>query len=79
LDDSRGVGEPLNEEQYEAGGLVARGKHLMYLAPLSGSPTPVAKQRRWSRDNMVLYPWTFFTETDLSEEQWLESYNVTVN
>lgn len=76
-DDGRGVSEALNEVQYDQG-LVARGKHLVYLAPLIGTPTPVAKQRRWSRDNLILYPWAFYTSTDLSESEWRENYTISV-
>jgi hypothetical protein len=76
-DDGRGVAEALSEEQFGQG-LVARGKHLMYLANLTEAPTPVAKQRRWSRDNLVLYPWAFFTSTSLSESEWAGNYSTSV-
>ncbi|XP_059487102.1 lysosomal alpha-mannosidase-like [Neocloeon triangulifer] len=75
-DDARGVGESLNETFDGNEGMIARGRHLMYLELLTSSPTPVAKKRRWSRDQMNLAPWTFVSGTELTEEEWMQNYAV---
>jgi lysosomal alpha-mannosidase len=76
-DDAKGVGEPLNEIAFQTG-LVAKGKHILFFGNTQTSPTSVYKQRKLARDNMVLYPWVFFTPTTMSVADWQTNYNVEV-
>jgi hypothetical protein len=60
-------------------GLVAKGKHILFFGNTQTTPTSIYKQRKLARDNMVLYPWLFFTPTTMSLADWQANYKVEVN
>lgn len=77
-DDAKGVDEALNEITFETDGLVAKGKHILFFGNTQTSPSSIYKQRKLARDNMVLYPWVFYTPTTMSAEDWRANYKVDV-
>jgi lysosomal alpha-mannosidase len=76
-DDAFGVGEALNEIAFGEP-LVARGRHIIVLGSLTDTPTGVAQQRQISMQQMVLAPWMLLTPTDLSHQDWTDTYKTEV-
>lgn len=76
-DDDYGVYEALNETAFGVG-QVARGRHLVVLGSQTDSPTAVAQQRQLSLRQMVLAPWVLLAPTQLTLEQWSETYKTQV-
>ncbi|XP_059486749.1 lysosomal alpha-mannosidase-like [Neocloeon triangulifer] len=70
-DDGYGVSEVLNELQ-EGQGMVARGRHILLVAPKKSKVT--VRQRDLVQREMVLEPTLFFTTTSLSAEDWRQKH-----
>lgn len=70
-DDCFGVDEALNETAYGTG-LVARGSHYL----LMGVPEQQAATDREFTQKKVLAPWTFFTATTKTFDEWKKSYKM---
>ena len=73
-DDCFGVDEALNETAYGTG-LVARGSHYL----LMGVPEQQAATDREFTQKKVLAPWTFFTATTKTFDEWKKSYKMDVS
>lgn len=65
-DDSRGVGENLNEEEFGQG-LVARGSHFVTLGSITGGNDgrTMAAVERDIAQRKLLQPWVFYTSEDI--------------
>lgn len=72
-DDGFGVGEPLNETAY-GDGLVVRGRHVVQLGSSADSISPAVRYRLRAQET-VLSPWPSFVATDLTQEEWSDTYN----
>lgn len=73
-DDAFGVGEALNEEAFGTG-LVVRGTYYVTV----GDPKDQSLNDRRLIQEKVLSPWTFFTITTKSFEEWKSNYNMEVS
>ncbi|XP_065335492.1 lysosomal alpha-mannosidase-like isoform X2 [Cloeon dipterum] len=72
-DDGFGVEEVLNEQQMGVG-MVARGRHILLIAPVDSNVT--ARQRDLVQREMVLEPTLYFAPTNLTAQEWAEKYLV---
>lgn len=70
-DDAFGVDEALNETAFNTG-LVARGTHYF----LTGVPQTQSATDREFTQKKVLAPWTFFTATTKTLDEWKKSYKM---
>ena len=71
-DDSRGVGEPLNETGQFGDGLIIRGSHHMLLTPVSEA----AREHRTLGERLYMAPSIVFTENKVAN--WSSAYHVQV-
>lgn len=73
-DDSQGVSEPLDENQYGVG-MVSRGKHVLHLNELDKA---AAKAHRLSALNTVMQPVITFAPTHMGSNEWSSKFSTTV-
>ena len=71
-DDSRGVGEPLNETGQYGDGLMVRGKHYVLLT----TPDMAAVHHRLIGEQVYMQPSLMFTE---GEADWMKNFKTTVS
>ena len=71
-DDSRGVGEPLNETGQYGDGLMVRGKHYVLLT----TPDMAAMHHRLIGEQVYMQPSLMFTE---GEADWMKKFKTTVS
>jgi len=79
-DDAFGVGEALNETEYDKG-LIARGKHHLFFGQSSLRPDVSLKTiERLVQLETLLPSWKFFSNmNDYSDKQWLTSFTNSVS
>lgn len=66
-DDSRGVGEPINETGIDGKGLVIRGQHAVMLESVDDSPA----KHRLLGEAMLLRPYHMFVRDSASPKNWV--------
>ncbi|XP_059486976.1 lysosomal alpha-mannosidase-like [Neocloeon triangulifer] len=71
-DDGFGVDEVLDEREWGKG-MISRGRHVLFVAPLGSNAT--ARLRDIVQREMVLEPTLFFTPTNLSPEEWKQTFH----
>lgn len=72
-DDSQGVSEPLDENQYGVG-MVSRGKHVLHFNELDKA----AKAHRLSALNAAMQPVVTFAPTHMASSEWGSKFSATV-
>lgn len=72
-DDSQGVSEPLDENQYGVG-MVSRGKHVLHINELDNA----AKAHRLSALKAAMQPIVTLAPTHMGSGEWVSKYGATV-
>jgi lysosomal alpha-mannosidase len=73
-DDAFGVGEALNETAFGRG-LVARGKHYLFLGKKFQKSPTLQAQERFLQNEVLIPSWLFFSDTSkMSYNEWTEKF-----
>jgi len=72
-DDSQGVSEPLDENQYGEG-MVTRGKHILHFNELDKA----AKAHRLSALHTAMQPVVTLAPTNMGSNEWVSKFSATV-